>query len=207
MEMAGMDHKWWPWALQHFAFAHNIVLRDGDSPWNARHGDGHFKGRKLPLGCLVDFKPTPTAAKATLKFEPKAVPGIFLGYYLSPGGKWPGDYLVASLEAVEDFRKESTGSLRVHRIKEVVVEKGASYNFPSKLVMMSTEGSYLKKLLKTLSCLPLRGRFRPRCPKTPSQMTLGALVRGVRGGKPHRSCQENLSLATLSCGLCQEDTL
>ena len=73
--------------------------------------------------------------------------------------------------------------------------------------MMSIEDSYLKMLLTTLSRLPLLGRFRPRCPNTPSQMTLRALVRGVRGGKPHRSCQENLSLATLTRELCQEDTL
>ena len=72
---------------------------------------------------------------------------------------------------------------------------------------MRTEGSYLKKLPKTLSHLPLLGRFRPRCPKIPSQTTLGTLEQGVRGGKPHQSCQESLSPATLMCGLCQEDTL
>ena len=31
------------------------------------------------------------------KFSPRAVPGIFLGHRMSPGGVWKGDYYVCNL--------------------------------------------------------------------------------------------------------------
>ena len=82
--------------------AYNIAVIDGESSWQRRHGATNaFKGLKLPFGCLIDFKPSPTRGKATPKFAPKAVPGIFLGYHLLPGGRWVGDYKVAELNSFQ----------------------------------------------------------------------------------------------------------
>jgi len=86
LEHAGLPHKFWPYAVRHWCFAHNIHQSDGNSPWHKRHKKGHFEGKILPFGCLVDFMATPEVTQGQAKFMPKAIPGVFLGYILQPGG-------------------------------------------------------------------------------------------------------------------------
>ena len=99
LEQAGLAARWWPHAVKHFCFSCNITEKDGDSPWNKRHQKGGFKGPLIPFGSLVDFLPSPTKGKAVAKFEPKAIPGIFVGYFLHPGGIWRGEFLCCPLSA------------------------------------------------------------------------------------------------------------
>ncbi len=33
----------------------NIRVVDEDSAWKRRHDDGHFKGKVIPFGALIDF--------------------------------------------------------------------------------------------------------------------------------------------------------
>jgi len=83
----------------------------------------------VPFGAKIDFLPIPVQEKNP-KFGPRAIPGVFLGYHVLPGGKWKGDILAASLE---DFRRaaETPGTVvRVHRIKEMTLEHGAPIEFP-----------------------------------------------------------------------------
>merc|ERR1712023_545302 len=59
-----------------------------------------------------------------MKWDSRAVPGIFLGYHLLPGGIWKGDYLVAPMS---DFQKKKRGmnkprKLPYYRVKEIVVD-------------------------------------------------------------------------------------
>ena len=65
------------------------------------------------------------------KFGPKAVPGIFLGYFLQPGGRHRNDYLVAALSDFVDMDLSIGGGhhVRVHHIKDVQVTT-ASVEFP-----------------------------------------------------------------------------
>ena len=51
--------SFWGAAGEHFCFSSNIALIDGDSAYNRRHKDGHFKGQQIPFGALVDFMPQP----------------------------------------------------------------------------------------------------------------------------------------------------
>ena len=98
--------------MRHWCFSRNVSLRSGESSWNLRFGQGHFKGPKFPFGCLVDFMPTPEySKKATVlpKFGPKAIPGVLLGYFLQPGGRHRGGYLVASLKDFQDMSLSTTG--------------------------------------------------------------------------------------------------
>eukprot|EP00972_Heterocapsa_arctica_P022015 3238282-Heterocapsa_arctica.AAC.1 len=51
-----------------------------------------------------------------------------LGYHVGIGGKWHGDYLVSPLQ---DFKSTNTGgTLRIFRIKEVVVDTTNPVQFP-----------------------------------------------------------------------------
>ena len=68
---------------------HNLnvedVEGDGDSAWKRMTGDD-FKGKAIPFGSKVFFKPTDTRDKTyNHKFDPKGIPGIFAGYRCDPG--------------------------------------------------------------------------------------------------------------------------
>jgi hypothetical protein len=119
----------------------NVELRDGDSSWNQRHGKGHFAGPKVPFGALIDFIPNTTKRKwqTRSKWNPKAVPGVFMGYFLQPGHVWKGEYLAAALEDCSDLdlRADAKGvdaKLPIHRVRELIVDAraGRGYKFPLK---------------------------------------------------------------------------
>jgi hypothetical protein len=73
--------------IRTFCFAHTVELVDGDSPYNRRHGKGHYKGLKIPFfGAQVSSMPQPETLKKRAAFEAKAMWGIFVGYHVAPGG-------------------------------------------------------------------------------------------------------------------------
>jgi len=132
LEHAGLPPKWWSYAGRHFCFALN-VLKDGDtSPWRLRHKCGKFKGLLAPFGSLVDFRPSPTRTKPTAKFAPKSVPGIFLVYHVLPGGRWKGDYWVATLQSFQCVEAQHPEKVQIHRVKEVYLHVKEGYIFPLK---------------------------------------------------------------------------
>ncbi len=49
----------------------------------------------------------------------KAVPGIFLGWYIAPGAEWTGDYLVVDLKAV--VADIDGAYVNVQRVKEAML--------------------------------------------------------------------------------------
>eukprot|EP00972_Heterocapsa_arctica_P025895 3811297-Heterocapsa_arctica.AAC.1 len=53
---------------------------------------------KIPFGSLIDFTPPKVLLKDLAKFGKTTMPGVMLGYHVSVGGKWHGDYLVAPLQ-------------------------------------------------------------------------------------------------------------
>ena len=79
---------------------------EGDSAWNKRHKQGHFKGNIIPFGALIDFRPPKPILSKFPKFDKRSLPGIFLGYHLMSGERWYGDYLVAPLT---DFKEPPKG--------------------------------------------------------------------------------------------------
>ena len=95
LDHAGLPSCFWSFAVRFWCHAHNIKLTNGDSPWNKRHQKRHFdKHKVIPFGCVVDYLPKPEVVRAMPKFEARACQGIFVGYYLQPGGEWKGEYLV-----------------------------------------------------------------------------------------------------------------
>ena len=53
LEHAGLPARFWKYAVRHWCFSRNVSLRSGESSWNLRFGQGHFKGPKLPFGCWL----------------------------------------------------------------------------------------------------------------------------------------------------------
>ena len=113
-----------------FCFASNIQKTGDTSAWQLRHKSEPFKGLLAPFGCLVDFKPSPTKTKPTAKFAPKSVPGIFLGYHVLPGGRWRGDYWVATLSSFRCKDGDQSAKVQIQRVKEVYLSVKDGYIFP-----------------------------------------------------------------------------
>ena len=92
---AGLPHRFWPLAATHQAVATSITSAKPDTPtpWKRMH-DHELPGMILPFGCLVYFRPPAPHLKSMGKFEPTALPGLFVGWHMSPGFKLNGDYLV-----------------------------------------------------------------------------------------------------------------
>ena len=57
-----------------------------------------FKGKMIPFGALVYFKPSDARAREQQhKFDPMGIPGVFAGYSLGPGLHWSRKYRVWAL--------------------------------------------------------------------------------------------------------------
>ena len=110
LEHSGLPTPYWPYASRCFCHHANIRMVEGDSAWNKRHKQGHFKGDIIPFGALIDFRPPKPILSMFPKFEKRSLPGIFLGYHLMSGERFYGDYLVAPLQY---FRSPPTGGVRV----------------------------------------------------------------------------------------------
>ena len=82
---AELPAQCWTCALN--CVMHNLniedVEEDGESAWKRMTGES-FKGKAIPLGAKVFFKPTDTRDKTCgQKFDPKKISGIFAGYVIT----------------------------------------------------------------------------------------------------------------------------
>ena len=100
---------------------------EGDSAWNKRHKQGHFKGYIIPFGALIEFRPPKPILCMFPKFEKRSLPEIFLGYHLMSGERFYGDYLVAPFV---DFEEPPTWGVRICRIAEIIIDKAEDYKSP-----------------------------------------------------------------------------
>ena len=133
--MGVFQSKWWPLAAKEFVFAKNI-RRTVDanyvthpSPWEKRHKAGRFKGKEVPFGAAINFLPPKPLRKKSPKSGTSVFPGIFLGYHLSPGGRWRGEYLVSSIDS---FRRFGTDRRKVpyYCVKEIYFDTNKPVEFP-----------------------------------------------------------------------------
>ena len=119
---AGLPPQWWPFAAKYFCFACNLDESQGPSPWSKRHGSMAFTGVRCPFGALVEFclpGPTPCQPPESI---PRRTSGLFLGYYVHPGGHFNGEYLCISLTDLAAAQHAPDGRPlhpRVHRVREV----------------------------------------------------------------------------------------
>ncbi|CAE7489013.1 RE2, partial [Symbiodinium natans] len=57
LRQAGLEPKWWPYAVQTFCFHRNVQQVDGVSPYGKRHGNEQDKVKLIPFGALVNYLP------------------------------------------------------------------------------------------------------------------------------------------------------
>ena len=93
---AGLPAQYWSFALN--CVTHNLNIEDvegdDDSAWKRMTGDD-FKGKAIPFGAKVFFKPMDTRDKTySHKFDPKGIPGVFAGYVVTTGQSWSRKYRV-----------------------------------------------------------------------------------------------------------------
>ena len=74
----------------------------------------------FPLDALVDLVPSAARKGSVRNFSSPTGPGITLGYYLQPGGRWPGDYLVLRVQDTKVPFSELSASAPLHRTREVL---------------------------------------------------------------------------------------
>jgi len=128
MECAGLPACFWPYAVRAWTFGRNTDIVEGDSPWNRRHGQGNFKGPRIPFGAQVIFRQSPTVKERKHKFEPDGKPGVFLGYVVQPGGLWKGEFYVAPLQQFVgvSLHRRAPGKdtcVQVQRVREALFDK------------------------------------------------------------------------------------
>ena len=135
-----MPACFWPLAAK--CFCHHLNIEngdDGESPWYKRHKK-HFSGPRIPFGALVDFLPTSVQKPAYVKWtkggklNPRAIPGVFMGYRLQAGLTWRNEFIAAALEDFLgiDFRVNARVSVPVHVVRELVASPHNRYEFPLK---------------------------------------------------------------------------
>ena len=138
MVQAGLPQQFWSWAMQHFATASNMTTdKRGSSPWERRNHEV-LDAQQIPFGARVRFLPLKTSRhwQNKLKFEEKAIEGVFLGWKINVGGKWSKLYIVAPLQDFDPYTllKGDTDS-RVLVLPQSVsrvwpVSNGAGWEFP-----------------------------------------------------------------------------
>ena len=95
---AGIPPCFWMYAIRCVSHLLNIEPNDDEvSSWGKLHGE-EFKGKMIPFGALVYFKPSDARAREQQhKFDPMGIPGVFAGYSLGPGLHWSRKYRVWAL--------------------------------------------------------------------------------------------------------------
>ena len=86
---AGIPPCFWMYAIRCVSHLLNIEPNDDEvSSWCKLHEE-EFKGKMIPFGALVYFKPSDARAREQQhKFDPMGIPGVFAGYSLGPGLHW-----------------------------------------------------------------------------------------------------------------------
>ena len=95
---AGIPPCFWMYAIRCVSHLLNIEPNDDEvSSWCKLHGE-EFRGKMIPFGALVYFKPSDARAREQQhKFDPMGIPGVFAGYSLGPGLHWSRKYRVWAL--------------------------------------------------------------------------------------------------------------
>ena len=84
---AGLPACFWPFAVEYVSHALNIERLEDGSAWEKLHKEA-FKGKMIPFGAKVNFKPSEARkAESPSKFSPRSIPGVFAGYEISSGMK------------------------------------------------------------------------------------------------------------------------
>ena len=124
-------------------FCHNRnfrdIWKDGKTPYELRFRK-KFADLCIPFGAKVHYLQT-SAAETELqrKAGPRMLEGVFVGYKLTPGGCWHGEYLVYDKEAFENTKQGQY--VKEHTTKEVYLP-GCSADDKGKLSFPVDDKTY-----------------------------------------------------------------
>ena len=117
LDGAGFEPKWWPYACRCYCFLHNTAMRNGDSPWNKRHGKGHYSGVRVPFGSLVNYVPNPDD-RETLKWGCSGIPGVLLYYDTNSSDVFKGDsFAVARLDELASDKE-----IKIRKSRKILLD-------------------------------------------------------------------------------------
>ena len=142
---AGLPACFWPFAVEYVSHALNIERLEDGSSWEKMHKE-KFKGKMIPFGAKVNFKPSEARkSEAPSKFSPRSIPGVFAGYEVNIGMKWGRKMLVWSLEVMStltlafDMEKVPLRATDPHASE--VVNPVEPFEFPLKEPYEKTNGT------------------------------------------------------------------
>ena len=119
---AGFPLCLWPYAARTYSMLENVRVRtDGTCPWSSRFGE-EPNFQQLPLGCLIWFVPAKTKYEQS-PAAPRLVPGVFMGYRTSPGGRFGGEYICVDLFDFKGISLAQTTRHTKFRFREHYVQK------------------------------------------------------------------------------------
>ena len=142
---AGLPACFWPFAVEYVSHALNIERLEDGSAWEKMHKEA-FKGKMIPFGAKVNFKPSEARkAESPSKFSPRSIPGVFAGYEISTGMKWSRKMLVWSMATMStinlpfDLEKVPLRAIDPHVTEVVVMVE--PIEFPLKDLYEKTNGT------------------------------------------------------------------
>ena len=115
LNQSGLPHGWWPYAGR--AFPHGLNIRknsNGMSPWYRKHGQP-WSGPDHAFGMQVHFR-KPQRFHDGEKFAARGSTGIFVGWFLLPGGIYKGNMLIIDVAELAEAPPDTKP--RVYRVKE-----------------------------------------------------------------------------------------
>ena len=134
MLQAGLPARFYNFAGRHYAMMENASFSDAsESAWFRTHGE-EFPGKRLPFGCKVICKPSPTKHKEVHKMEARTITGILCGYVLHPGYTWHGEY------CVWDLNEFTMVDLSIKALPHRNLAKALSHPHITKRVELPEEG-------------------------------------------------------------------
>ena len=193
---SGLPHEFWPRAIEYFCTAHSftnqaaihpndseeVKVRKGtETCYEAAAGET-FKGLKLPFGCLVYYKPP--KHRELPAFEPRTLPGIFVGWRIDAGYAHKGVHYILDYESLRTNSKGCGRPIQVYQ-SELVDSTKENWVFPlfeanmSKLKLFSERMSLPK--IEPIDSLPFEGTAPSSLAR--KRRTYVTLERAIKYGK------------------------
>ena len=129
---SGLDNEWWADFKECYCYLRNIqdLLSDGKTPHERRFGMP-FNAPVIPFGAMVEYHPISANDISILHlFDPKVLPGMFLGYVLYAGRIWKGDIMIADIEELEEMDASEIHARRLNTKEVLTPMKGDNFIYP-----------------------------------------------------------------------------
>ena len=121
LSQSGLPHVWWTYAARAFCHGLNIRRNSNDMfPWH-RLCDQPWRDKKnFVVGQKMHFR-RPLSFKAVEKFAARGSSGVFVHWFLLPGGVYKSDMLIVDMDELATAPPGTKP--RVYRVKEVRVSE------------------------------------------------------------------------------------